>query len=224
MMVLNNTPKCQVGAVTWLYPAALRSRSTTLLPALVRGSGSLPPWPPPSSSSSARTCPPVGYMCRWRRSRRMSKRRWRPNVVVGLTAVWPHTRRSLAPQLTTLASLGSLHAHSSPCGRLWVLRSRHTVDTAREGRRQPRLRARARARPRTMARIRARARARAGAGAGGWGTPHEEGGPPPPRDDTPQVATPMKEVKARARRHGQKSQGGSSGLDAQAGAALDRLP
>ena len=45
-----------------------------------------------------------------------------------------------------------------------------------------------------------------------------------PRDDTPQVATPMKEVKARARRHGQKSQGGSSGLDAQAGAALDRLP
>ena len=30
----------------------------------------------------------------------------------------------------------------------------------------------------------------------------------------------MKEVKARARRHGQKSQGGSSGLDAQAGAAV----
>mgnify|MGYP005624049505 CR=1 FL=1 len=196
----------------------------------MRGSGSLPPWPPPSSSSSARTCPPVGCMCRWRRSRRMSKRRWRPNVVVGLTAVWPHTRRSLAPQLTTLASLGSLHAHSSPCGRLWVLRSRHTVDTAREGRRQPRLRARARARarPRTMARVRARARARvrARARAGARHTRREgrrrrvHG----PRDDTPQVATPMKEVKARARRHGQKSQGGSSGLDAQAGAALDRLP
>ena len=36
VLVLNNTPKCQVGAVTWLYPAALRALHDTATSASAR--------------------------------------------------------------------------------------------------------------------------------------------------------------------------------------------
>ena len=121
-------PECpRHGAVSVPCSTPVAGSTSCHLRYPLRRSGPLPPWPPPSSSSSARTCPPVGCMCRWRRSRRMSKRRQRP-------ISWAHTRRSLMDARRSsppwpLWPASMLIRRVGACGRLWAL-SAHSRQSA----------------------------------------------------------------------------------------------